>query len=320
MPGIGVISNLYAKVNKNDPEHNTLIWYVLGNHGQLEVTHTLADLTKVCQEFKQQGLTHVGIIGGDGTVSLALSSLLHAYGPADLPRILLFRGGTFNVLASNLGIYGKPKHIMSDFLAAFHSSKPLREIKVTALRVNGRIGFLFANGLASGFLSEFYKNKKGMAGAAIFTSKVIFDGICKGRLNGIFTKITKPETMKIICEPYSIGQKEGDFSLVFASTVPRLPYGIPFFNQVKMGSPLAEAVAFRLTGGQLLAASVATAIHAGIPQQYKQSVVFNKCTILTRAGSHYTLDGDVLTTESGTIDIEIGPQFIFCSPYGSNSL
>ncbi|NBW83269.1 diacylglycerol kinase, partial [bacterium] len=68
MPGLGIISNPFAKINKRDPEHNTLLWYILGNRGQFEITNSLADLGRVCEEFCARGLDTVGIVGGDGTI------------------------------------------------------------------------------------------------------------------------------------------------------------------------------------------------------------------------------------------------------------
>lgn len=318
MPGIGIISNPFAKVNKRDPEHNTLMWYVLGNKGQFEVTNTLEELSRVCEEFQSRGIDTVGIVGGDGTISLTLSALRAAYGDAALPRILLLRGGTVNVAASNLGIYGKPKDVMADFLDAYHSGKPLAEMRVTTLLCNGRIGFLFANGLASNFLREFYKNKTNAIGAGVYFGRVLGDAFARGRLTGDFRALDTYEPMRIATTPEPLHPpREGTaYTMVFASTLPRMPFGLSMYRRLVPGERHAEMVAIATRGPALFPQAVRLLLGREFTAPDIHGILFERAELSVEKGHTYSLDGDLLSCEDGKLVMEPGPTFVFCSPYG----
>lgn len=319
MAGIGIISNPFARVNKKDPEHNTLMWYVLGNKGQFEVTNTLYELSRVCQEFQERGVDLVGIVGGDGTVSLTLSALLAAYGPKALPRILLLRGGTVNVAAANLGIFGKPKDVMSDFLEAYHSGKPMAEMPVTTLRVNDRLGFLFANGLASNFLKEFYRNKTNALGAGLYFARVFADAMAAGRITGDFKRLETSESMRIDTHPTPLapgGVKDTHYAMVFASTLPRMPFGISMYRKLTPGAHHAEIVAIAEQGRGLFTQAARILMGREFTSPLIHGGLFERATLGVAPGAAYSLDGDLLTCDEGTLILEPGPTFVFCSPYG----
>ncbi len=45
------------------------------------------------------------------------------------------------------------------------------------------------------------------------------------------------------------------------------------------------------------------------------SIKFNHACITSNENSLYSLDGDLLDSKDGKINIEMGPNFVFCSPY-----
>jgi hypothetical protein len=319
MPGIGIISNPFARVNKKDPEHNTLMWYVLGNKGQFEVTRSLYELSRVCQEFQERGVDLVGIVGGDGTVSLTLSALHAAYGSAALPRILLLRGGTVNVAAANLGIYGKPKDVMADFLDAYHSGKALSEMPVTTLKVNDRLGFLFANGLAANFLKEFYRNKSNALGAGLYFARVLTDALAAGRMTGDFKRLETSEAMRIRTTPTAlpVGATESlEYSMVFASTLPRMPFGLSMYRRLQTGQRHGELIAIADQGPALFTQAARLLLGREFSSKRIHGTLFERAELDVAPGATYSLDGDLLTCDDGRLLMEPGPTFVFCSPYG----
>src|SRR5438128_2499711 len=102
MSGIGIITNPHAKLNKRNPSRTALLGYILGQQGQLEVTNSLEDLSRVACEFRDQRIGILAINGGDGTISRTLTAFIHEYDGLPLPKVVLLRGGTINVLAKNL--------------------------------------------------------------------------------------------------------------------------------------------------------------------------------------------------------------------------
>lgn len=319
MPGVGIISNPYAGINRKNPEHNTLVWYILGNRGQFEVTQSPADLEPVCQEFKRRGIDHVGIIGGDGTICLTLEAIYNTYGPLDLPKILVLRGGTMNVVACNLGIFGKPANIMNDFLESYHSGKSLAQHVIPTLRVNGKLGFLFGNGAASRFLVEFYKSKRSPTKAALYVSKLAGGGFLGGSLSNEFKNVTASETMEIQTEPTPFREDSKQYSMVFASTVPRIPFGIKLFNQLEGAGGKAELLAVSAAGRGLVTQAMRVMAGQAPSKDVSQSQVFERGRIRMRPGSVYTIDGELFETKDGVVSFEIGPSFVFCKPYGNKS-
>jgi diacylglycerol kinase family enzyme len=317
MPGIGIISNPHAKVNRNDPEHNTLIWYVLGNRGRFEVTGSLDDLGRVCQSFQERGIDHVAIVGGDGTITRTLTAILRSYGEESLPRILLLRGGTVNVLATNLGIYGQPKDILSDILDFFHSNNPLHEMKVRSLTANGELGFLLGTGGAVRFLEAFYANKTSAWGAGAFFGSVLLDGLSGGHFGGKFESLAAPEPLELSYSWNGATETvQTSTTVLLAASIPKLPYGLEYFPDLALRTDCGEAM-YTVGGGRGLVRDIALSLlskqksHKNI-KKFK----FDQLDITLPNQSSFTLDGEILDSKHGKVKVQLGPVFRFCSPYG----
>lgn len=319
MPGLGIISNPFAKINKRDPEHNTLMWYILGNRGQFEVTNSLHDLSRVCEEFCARGLDTIGVVGGDGTISLTLSALAQAYPPDKLPRILVLRGGTVNVLASNLGIFGSPKDVFADALEAYHMPNGLAEMSLQTLEVNGRLGFIFADGVAARFLGEFYKNKSSTLGAGLFLGKVLADGAAGGRLGGAYKNLYLREKVKIDCKPRPWPfENPIEPVMLVASTIPKMPFGIRLFRALNTHREEAELLAITASEKSLPFEVFRTLLTGGKGSEKTiHRHVFESATIIPSNEIEYSLDGDLLEPTREPVEICLGPRFVFCSPYGN---
>lgn len=309
---IGIISNPFAKMNKKDPEHNTRLWAILGNHGQLEITRSLEDLESVCQEFHARNINLVGIVGGDGSISLVLSYLAKAYGHHNMPKILLLKGGTINFLAANLGLSSSGIQCLQDTLALIKKGKPLYERRLSTIRVDNRLGFIFANGAASAFLKEYYKNKTGPTGAMLKILQTILDGILHGKINGKFSEIVKHSPVKIN------GKFMANHVLTFVSTVPRLPFGIHLFQKLRYDENQSETIVITQDGSNLIKETLWTFLTGKLHQaSFIESTKSDHSLIECEENSSYSLDGDLITTHSGKVHITMGPRVTFCSPYNT---
>jgi len=306
---IGIISNPFAKMNKKDPQHNTRLWYILGNHGQLEVTRSISELESVCQEFQARDINFVGIVGGDGSIGLVLSYLYKAYGPANLPKILILKGGTINFLAANLRLPVDGLDHLQKTLKCLQQQKPLHEVRLSTIRIGERLGFIFANGAASHFLQEYYKNKTGPLGAAVQVGQTILDGFLHGKWNGTFHKIVKKSPVKFNQKFYP------DHVLTFASTLSELPFGVPLFQKVRHGQKHFEYALVTGEAHTLLQETVVNFFKGKLHQSaFLSSDLAENIVIETFDSTPYSLDGDLISPVNGKICIETGPQFTFCSP------
>jgi hypothetical protein len=315
MPGIGIISNPYARVNRKNPEHNTLMWYVLGNKGQFQITNNLSDLSSVCNEFRERSIDVVGILGGDGTISLTLSALVQSYKGKELPKILLLRGGTVNVLSQNLGIFGKPKHILDDFLSAYHGSKSLHETRIHSLDVNGRLGFLFANGTASQFLKEFYKNKGSSFSAGLFLGNTALDVALKGKWNSNSKNILVEEEFARETN-FRLREEAIRSSLILASTIPKMPFGIPVFQKIDVRRASGEAQFYKSKDSALAWNAIQVLTGMKVSNDGREILEFESMLLEYSRAVDYSLDGDLLHAPDGKINISVSYAFTFVSPYG----
>jgi diacylglycerol kinase family enzyme len=259
----------------------------------------------------------VGIVGGDGSMGLVLSHLYRAYHKKQLPKILVLRGGTINFLASNLGISTLPEVFLRDTMTALRAKQSLYSVHLNTIDVNGRLGFIFANGMACSFLEEYYKNKTNSFGAALTLSKVFLDGLSGGHFTGAFDRMTPLIPMKIHAEPVSLGQNLG-YSLVFISTVPKLPFGAHVFQKITLNKAqdMAQMLAISQRGKHLIKSAWKAMTSGRIGgQKDVEDVLVEKVQFQCPQNASYSLDGDLFYTENGTINVRMGPVFEFCSPY-----
>jgi diacylglycerol kinase family enzyme len=320
---LGIISNPFAKLNKNNPNHNTQLWYTLANEGLYKITQSIAELEDVCHEYCQRKINCVGIVGGDGSIGLVLSKLYEAYkNEPSLPKILLLKGGTINFLASNLGIKTSALNCLNDTLSRTKRNKPLYEVVLQTIQVNDRVGFIFAGGIACAFLENFYQNKTNSFGAVLSICKILADGALAGKINGSFSRIVKRQQFSIETYPTPLWTgkpnplKKEEYSLVFASTVPKLPLNIHLFQKVNLQKPQAEMVAITEGGSQLIKGAFQTVLGGNVTSlPGADSVIFERATLQAQSKLAYSIDGDLCFAEDGKINLTLGPSFVFCSPY-----
>lgn len=165
MPVVGLVSNRNSRRNRRDPgifDRLVAAGRPLGEAFIAERTASLEDLAQVARRFAQRGVEVLAVHGGDGTTHHVLSAVLPAF-PADRPpALLLLRGGTMNTVARGFGIdRGESEEVLAAAVAHFASGSlgPHRPRAPFAVFADDRppaYGFLFGNGLASGFLSVYY--------------------------------------------------------------------------------------------------------------------------------------------------------------------
>jgi Diacylglycerol kinase catalytic domain len=314
----GVISNPFTRFIRQNPDAIGQLSYAIGYEGSFELTQSLEHLEAVCQEFSERKIEMVGVLGGDGTLGLVLSYLEKAYRNKPLPKILVLPGGTINFLAKNLGVSKPPLVLIEKAMAYLRKDTRFFEKSLKLLRVNGRVGFVYASGITSHILKEFYKNKTNSTGVVLLCSKIFVDGLCLSRLTGEFKKLmsyTEPMTIEYTFrhEPKQVYQ--GNYTIFLASVVPRLPLGVFHFRQLVWGGEEGEMFASTAVGGTFLKTLVRSVLKFKIEREFTLQKLFGELTLRCSRGAVYSLDGDLLQAEDGNIYIQPGPRFVFCSPY-----
>lgn len=307
MSGIGIITNPHSKLNKRNPNRPHLLGYILGTQGQLEITNTLEELDDVAQKFCEQGIEILAINGGDGTVARTITAFIKAYGDQPLPKIALLRGGTMNVLATNLKILGRPEKLLYRLVEAYGSNKSFKTELVTTLDVDGQFGFLFADGIACNVLKKFYENKTGPLGALWLVFRIIFSAIIRGQLA---KQLIRSHLLRI--QPSEGQEFSASTCTLMAATIEKMPMGPRLFPKARERADHMQYF-YTLTTPEQLPWKLPWLLTP--PKVGQSSVRVSNCTpsleIASERGYTYSLDGELFHSDSGKITVKTGPKLEF---------
>lgn len=313
MPGIGIIANPHSKLNKRDPWRKNLLSYIVGAKGQLEVTQSLEQLRSVAEDFLKQNISVLAINGGDGTISQTLTAFLDVYRDAPLPQIALLRGGTMNMLATNLGIKGTPEQVLYRLIENYSSGRHLIHASLSTIKVDNHYGFLFGNGIAAHFLKKFYENKSGFFGAAALIAKVSCAAAV--RQGSLYRDVVKSgwSTVTIDDGQPILHQTCG----TLFSTVRQMPMGVPLFHGVGAAHKgQGELLSFTIPAHNAVWHLPPTVLKKSLRkmsgrQPYRQFSISGRSVIIRPdEPGPFTLDGELFQSRD-EIKIEIGPSIDF---------
>jgi hypothetical protein len=307
MAGIGIITNPHSKLNRRNPRRQDLLGYVAGERGQVEITNTLEDLGRAATEFRKRGIEVLAINGGDGTISKTITAFIRAYEESPLPQFALLRGGTINMLASNLGIAGSPEKILFRLMEAHSTGKYKKLVKLNTLKVENDYGFLFGNGSCCTFLEEFYQNKTGAIGSVFLLGKVLLSRFFHREY---YDQLIFDDSMSITVDsqpPFS----HRSCTLICA-TVERMPLGPKLFPKNKEGASTFQCVSaivpardawYRMPTSVLLRPQAADSA--------KMNFCGQSLKICCEQFNGYTLDGEIFYPDKPEVQISMGPQLEF---------
>jgi diacylglycerol kinase (ATP) len=309
MTQIGIITNPNSKQNKKHPTKGHLLSYIVGQFGCLETTTSIEDITRVAQQFKAQGITTLGINGGDGTISRTITAFIKVYGRDTLPNILVLRGGTINVLADNLGIRGTPEEILVRMLECQSGLRPLKLHEITTLSIGEQFGFIFGNGFIARYLEEFYKAKTGAIGAVFLIIKIYLYWIFS-RKN--YNALIKNEDYNIYFKSTSIKRNSNGLA-VMISTVPRIPLGFKLFPNATDFIDKFQFISFEMSAGSLPWRLPIAVLRnrigdfMGKTSRLDSEIIFETGT----DPQLYTVDGELFLSSSKKLAISTGPVVKF---------
>src|SRR5258708_221462 len=103
---LALIVNPNCRQNRKDPGTPGRLQRQLDGRGLFFATQDEAALLDAAHACRRAGVATIGVHGGDGTLHLTLTKLIHAYGDERLPRIAFMRGGTQNTVANACDVFG----------------------------------------------------------------------------------------------------------------------------------------------------------------------------------------------------------------------
>jgi diacylglycerol kinase family enzyme len=310
MPGIGIITNPHSKLNKLDPSRQRLLGYIVGEHGKLELTNSLEDLARAAHNFKEKSIEVLAINGGDGTISRTLTAFIHAYQDKTLPKILILRGGTMNVLADNLKIYGRPEEILMRYIESMSSVRKSAVVGLASLTDGPHYGFLFGNGVIAAYLEKFYANKSGPLGAVLLVAKLFLWALfAKSRFLAFVDEAAYQLRLNKTISPPSAHS-----CAIMAATIEKMPMGPKLFAATRTAQGKFQYFSLEM-GAHKLALRLPFLLFSGGEGRFlgKISRMISNLEV-SRLDGHpqkYTLDGELFEAKDGKVEISLGPMINF---------
>ena len=310
MPGIGVISNRNARLNRLNPELKDQLAFVIGDNGEVNSTSSINDVYKAIETFKRIDIDIIAISGGDGTAHRTMEIILEVYGSQKLPPILLLPTGTQNMVPRSFGIEGSGLANLLLAVARYRHNIPMRCLKRNMLRVNDHISFMFGIGVAARFMEAYYATGDTTPkGAAILLTKLVADATH----DGPFSR----QQLKVMDCTVSLNGKEieshAPIHTLFASFIERLPLHFELWPH----SGRTEGQ-FEVTYSDvkpILIAKDFPKILCGYPGELPsiKRMVGSTLTVDLAEPEPYTLDGELYEPVS-RFEIKSGPEVEFVVP------
>jgi diacylglycerol kinase family enzyme len=308
MPGIGVISNPNAGLNKLYPNIKNRLTFIVGRSGEVASTGTLDDAKRAGEEFKRYQVDMLAISGGDGTAHRTIELLLKVYGKQSLPPILLLPSGTQNMVPASFGIRGGSMTTLLLTLARYRHNVPLRCLRRNVLKVNQHYSFMFGLGVAPRFLELYYRGEATPKGAAKLIGSLILDVLQHGSVSA--------DLMKPIRTTYRLDEgpwHETQMSAFFSSFIEELALRFKVFPRAGWDEEMFESMVVTGTAAQIVRAVPSLWLGSPHPLDGFMRVISKVVELRLEHPEPYTLDGEVYPP-TDHFTITAGPELRFVVP------
>ncbi|HOX45593.1 MAG TPA: diacylglycerol kinase family protein [Myxococcota bacterium] len=309
MPGIGVISNRNARLNKLYPKLKDRMAFVVGRGGEVASTGSLDDAQQAIEEFKRVGIDMLAISGGDGTAHRTIELLIKTYGQDPLPPVLLLPTGTQNMVPGSFGIRDSGVATLLLAQARYRHNLPMRCLRRNVLKVNEHHSFMFGLGIGPRFLQEYYRRGKTTpAGAASLLWEYGVDAarggvVARGLTATIGIRARLDDGAEIEMQPHS----------VFASFIEELSLRFKLFPRAGWDEKLFEVLI--VEGHPALVVKALPFLWVGSirPLQGIKRHMVRRLELVLDHPEPYTLDGEVYEPTDRLV-ISAGPELRFVVP------
>ena len=307
---VTVVLNPHSRANRRDPEMAERLASALGGSGKVIAAESLERLAFLVGALAEDPPSAIAIHGGDGTLHKSLSALFRAWRGRPLPPIAVLRGGTMNVVATSLGLVGRPEDVVAELAIAAREGRPLPTIERRCLQVGDTHGFVFGNGLMANFLEEYYSKEAYGPGRAVW---LLFRTFGSAVVGGAYSaKVFRRFEGEVLVDGSPLPWPA--LTGVGAATVREVGLGFKLNHRADDDPERFGVLAIHSTALKL--ALDLSAVHRGkgISPQRAFSCVATRMRIDPRGKeSVYTIDGDLYRTRE-PLDISVGPSVRFYKP------
>jgi diacylglycerol kinase (ATP) len=308
---IAVFVNPRSRSNRRDPGLAARLGRAVDGTGRIIATRTLEELDQAARLLAEVPPQVIAVHGGDGTLHLALTALLRAFGDRPLPPLALLGGGTMNVVASSLQIRAPAIPFLQRLSATLRAGRAPVTIPRRCLQVGDRFGFVFGNGVLANFLVEYYGGEHGYGPARALY--LMFRLFCSAIIRGPFMRrVFRRFRGRVVVDGQAL--EFPDLAAVGVGTVREVGLGFKLYHRADDDPDRFGVLAIH--SGALALVSDLWAVRAGrgIAPVRAFSAVATRVEIdAEENGSPYTIDGDLYRT-SGPLHIGLGPQLAIVDP------
>jgi diacylglycerol kinase family enzyme len=314
-PGVVLFLNPRSRANRRNPGLAAQLGSALGDEGRVLAPASLDDLRATATTLRDEPPGVVAVHGGDGTLHKVLTALGAAFGDAPLPPLAVLTGGTMNVVASSLGLREEPLTFLRTLADDARSGRPPELVPRRCLRVGeGSLGFVFGNGLASNFLTEYYARPGyGPGRAAALLMGTFFSAFWRGPL-------VRRAFKRFVGDVLVDGQRlpRDRFVGVNAATVREVGLGFKLNHRADDDPERFGVLAIHAPPLSLSLDLLAVLAGRGISPSRAFSGVASTLEVTPMSKTTempYTIDGDLYRTQPGeTLRISVGPTVRFVRP------
>jgi diacylglycerol kinase (ATP) len=306
---IDVILNPRSRANRRDPGLQSRVNAMLGPAGRVVTAADLDGLDDLAAAIAEKPPEALAIHGGDGTLHKTISALIKAFGAKPLPPVAILPGGTMNVVASSLGILGRPESILGHLVLAVRAARSRGQVPTVrrhCLKVNSDYGFVFGNGLMANFLEEYYRKQEYGSRRALW---ILARTFTSGLVGGSFArKIVRPFEGRVLVDGQPLTWQR--LTGVGAATVREV--GLGFKLNHRADEDPERFCVLAIHGNAVALGFDLPAVHAGrgISPKRAQCGLGRALRIEAPGAFSYTVDGD-LYRSTGTLAVDLGPTVPF---------
>lgn len=315
MKTIGLIFNPHAKQNSVGTNNSfSEMRAILGQNAIARITDDKDEISEVVSEFHGKGVNLMCISGGDGTISSVLTSYINLYGYNDLPLIVPLRGGTMNMISSDVGISINQTNVCRALVRSIRNNDQLRSLKRGTIKVidprfqHSYYSFTWIDGLLHKFIKWYYRDGAGVGVALQLILKTFVIAL---------TNINH-ELFKQVDSTVYLNDKKlpfNDHLFIAAASVKRLVFGIKAFAEEIEPEGKFNFIYMRLPFFKKSLFKIPIGLYSSLKSDKTGNFV-NKSTKSLRIGGNrgYVIDGEVLDSENPIdISLEMGPTINFIS-------
>ena len=301
MPGIGLVSNPYSKKNRKHPDRLQKLIECAPDKDLVRLPDSFEKMDASMEHFKNSKVDVIAINGGDGTVHVALTSMMKIYKGVELPKIAILKGGTMNQTATNLKLKGNTIDIFKRVVRAWKESGKLRTKQISLLKVNERYGFIFGSGAVCTFMDLYHRSSNP---SPLVAAKSVLAMAGSMLVHGkLAAEFFKPTWQELNADGFSFGR--APYLAFLITTLPSVGLGMELTFRAKADPKKAQMVAFR-DKAKVVPQVARVWLGRSVPPDVVDDTVGSRFFINGEKSFRYTLDGDMYSS-SGKLVVETGP-------------